>query len=122
MGGGALAAFWILRVPNQVWLQLPIAVFLSVGCFLGWLIAVRTLGMKALWPAGAGESWSWLAASLLWAPLVFVPLHYFTQGYVTSLGNVVMLAFYQLPVNALALAAGRRVWKPPAPSANQPRQ
>jgi len=122
IGGGALAAFWIPRMPNQVWLQVPIAVLLSVGFFLVWLIAVRTLRIKALWPVGTGESWTWLAASLLWAPLVFVPLHYFTQGYLTSLGNVVALAFYQLPVNALALAAGRLVWKSLAPGANQPRQ
>jgi len=41
--------------------------------------------------------------SLLWAPLVFVPLHYFTQGYLTSIGNLLTLAVYQFPVNAIAL-------------------
>jgi hypothetical protein len=93
-----------------------------VGFFLVWLIAVRTLRIKALWPVGTGESWTWLAASLLWAPLVFVPLHYFTQGYLTASAMSWRWRSNQLPVNALALAAGRLVWKSLAPGANQPRQ
>jgi hypothetical protein len=101
--GGALAAFWILGLPNQVWLQLPIAMVLSVGCFCAWVLSLRMLGWKGLQLAGSKEPRACLAVSLLWAPLVFVPLHYFTQGYLTSIGNLVALALYQLPVNALAL-------------------
>jgi hypothetical protein len=103
IAGGALAAFRILGVPNQVWLQLPVAVVLSAGCFCTWILFLRVLRLKRLQPAGSKELRACLAASLVWAPLVFVPLHYFTQGYVTSLGNLVALALYQLPVNALAL-------------------
>ena len=103
IAAGALAAFRILGVPNQVWLQLPIAVVLSVGCFCAWVLSLRILRWKVLQPAGPKELRASLAASLLWAPVVFVPLHYFTQGYLTSIGNLVALALYQLPVNALAL-------------------
>ena len=103
IGAGALAAFRILGVPNQVWLQLPIAVVLSVGCFCAWVLLLRILGWKVLQPAGSKELRACLAVSLLWAPLVFVPLHYFTQGYLTSIGNLVALALYQVPVNTVAL-------------------
>ncbi len=103
IGGGALAAFHILGVPNQVWLQLPIAVALSAVCFWGWVLSLRALRLGKMRPVTSGELGICFAASLLWAPLVFVPLHYFTQGYLTGIGNLVGLALYQLPVNALAL-------------------
>ena len=103
IAGGALAAYRILGVSNQVWLQLPIAVVLSVDCFCAWVLLLRILGLKGLKLVSSKEFMACLAISLLWAPLVFVPLHYFTQGYLTSLGNLVALALYQLPVNALAL-------------------
>jgi hypothetical protein len=103
IAGGALAAFRILGVPNQFWLQLPIAVVLSIGCFCAWILSLRVLRWSGLQPAGAKELGACWAASLVWAPLVFVPLHYFTQGYWTSVGNLLALALYQLPINALAL-------------------
>ena len=112
IAGGALAAFQILGVPNQAWLQLPVAVVLSAGCFCAWILFLRVLRLKRLQPAGSRELGACLAASLAWAPLVFVPLHYFTQGYVTSLGNLVALALYQLPVNALALFGSSILPKP----------
>ncbi len=105
IAGGALAASRILGVSNQLRLQLPIAVVLSVGCFWLWLLSLRLLGWKVLQPASPKELGACLVASLLWAPLVFVPLHYFTQGYLTAIGNLVALAIYQVPVNALALFA-----------------
>jgi hypothetical protein len=103
IAAGALAAFRILGVPNQVRLQLPIAVVLSVGCYWAWLLSLRILGWKRLQLATPKELGACLAMSFLWAPLVFVPLHYFTQGYLTSIGNLIAMAFYQLPVNAVAL-------------------
>ena len=103
VGGGAVAAFQILGVPNQVWLQLPIAIGLSVILFSGWILALRALGFGRLQLVGGNEFGICLGLSVLWAPLVFVPLHYLTQGYLTSIGNLVALALYQVPVNALAL-------------------
>lgn len=88
---------------NQVGLQLPIAVALSIGSFLLWVLLLRIVGWRKWCVLGAGEYGASLLGSVLWGVLVFVPLHYFTQGYVTSPGNLVALALYQLPVNALAL-------------------
>jgi hypothetical protein len=112
IGGGGMAAFQILGVPNQVWLQLPIAVALSVGGFCAWILFLRVLPWRRLQPARSNELIACLAVSLALAPLVFVPLHYFTQGYITSLGNLLALALYQLPVNTLALFGSSILMRP----------
>ena len=46
IGGGGLLAFRILGVPNQVWLQLPVAIILSVGLFCAWILALRPQYMR----------------------------------------------------------------------------
>jgi hypothetical protein len=53
--------------------------------------------------------WTYLLA-LLWTPLIFVPLHSVTQGYLTSFSNIIATWLFQLPTNALALliAGGMR--------------
>ena len=103
IAGGAIAAFRILGVANQIVLQLPIAILISVGSFWGWMFLLRVFGLGNLQLVSSKELGNCLLFSVLWAPLVFVPLHYFTQGYLTSLGNLIAVALYQLPVNALAL-------------------
>ena len=100
---GAVAASRILGVTNQVWLQLPLAVALTLVLFLAWTWLLPAVGLGSLMSLRPSDRRGCLGLSLLWAPLVFVPLHYVTQGYLTRPGNLVALALYQLPVNALAL-------------------
>lgn len=52
-----------------------------------------------VWPSLAGV---WLV-SLLWSPAIFFPLHYFTQGYVAAVSNVVAIWQFQAPVNAICV-------------------
>ncbi len=103
IGGGAVAAHQITGVPNQVQWQLPIAVILSIGFFVAWILFFRVFHFKQMQLVEPKERWVCWGLSILWGPLVFVPLHYLTQGYLTDAGNLVALALYQLPVNALAL-------------------
>jgi hypothetical protein len=100
---GAVAGSRIMGASNQIWLQLPIAIVLSLGFFCLWLLALRGLKLTRLQPVSWKELGACLVASVLMSPLVFVPLHYFSQGYVTGVGNLMALVLYQLPVNALAL-------------------
>ena len=37
-------------------------------------------------------------------PVIFVPVHYVMTGYLTGIGNILAIAAYQFPMNALALA------------------
>jgi hypothetical protein len=115
VGGGAIAAFQVWGVPNQVWLQLPIAVGLSIILFSTWMLVLGASGFRRLQFLEAKEAGVCLVLSVVWAPAIFVPLHYVTQEYLTSIGNLIALALYVLPVNALALAASsvlqRAVWR-----------
>ncbi len=112
IGAGAAIAFRLLGKPNQVWLQLPLAVVISVASFCAWILCLRVFRWTRLRPSEPNDFISTLAVSLVWAPLIFVPLHYFTQGYLSSIGNLIALAIYQIPVNALALTGGRVCWAP----------
>jgi hypothetical protein len=114
IAGGALTAFHILGVANQVGLQLPVAILLTVGFFCAWIFFLRVLGLTRLSCASPKECWASWGISILWAPLLFIPLHYFTQGYVTGSGNLIALALYQVPVNILALVAASTLQAPEA--------
>ena len=105
IGIGAVVAYRVSGVPNQVWLQLPVAVLATLVLFCGWVLAARLFIGRHVQPPGHTELVFWLFMSLIWAPIVFLPLHYLTQGYLTSVGNFVALALYQVPVNSLALVA-----------------
>ncbi len=103
IAGGAVVASWALEVNNQIWLQLPAAVFLTALFFCGWVFASGLAGLLRLRLADGKELAGCFIGSIIWAPLVFVPLHYFTQGYLTSIGNLIALAAFQVPVNCLLM-------------------
>ena len=105
IGFGAILAFMFTGAPNQIWLQLPIAVWLTWFIAAAWFIAIRLLRLEALTLAGAVEGFLSILASILLSPVIFVPLHYVTQGYVTSIGNLISLATYQFFVNAVVVFA-----------------
>jgi hypothetical protein len=112
IGVGASIAFGITGKSNQVWLQVPIAVILTIVGFGIWMLLLRALGLRRLQPVSRKEVAAYFLAALVWAPVVFVPLHYLTQGYLTSIGNLVGLALFQFPVNAIAAFGSFALLKP----------
>lgn len=100
--------FRLVQAGHQVAIQLPVAVASSLLLFVLWVWMLRTLHLKGLHLATAAESMSCWALAFVWNPLIFVPLHYFTQHYLTSVDNLVAMALYQAPVNLLALYITRR--------------
>lgn len=113
IGIGAAAAYQLTGSADQVWLQVPVAVVVTIAVFGLWLIATRFRRLASLQPRNTNElAWS-LAASLAWGIVVFIPIHFVTQGYVTSLGNIVALVLYQLPVNTVALFGSIAIARPP---------
>lgn len=100
---GAVLAYNITGTPNRFSLQVSIAVCTTLACFCGWVAVVGALRWRTLRITGACEALWCLTASILWNPVIFFPLHYFTQGYVSSVRNIAALAIYQIPVNAVAL-------------------
>ncbi len=106
------ATYKILGVGRQLLVQIPVAVLVSVAAFAVWYyLALKVAsGGVALGNRGA-YVWTY-ALAFAWFPVVFVPLHYVAQGYLTSFANIYNMWLFQAPTNAFALAAaalaGRR--------------
>ena len=104
--------YYAVRPGNQIAVQVPIAVMFSVLLYLAWTLVLRLLPFSRLHLHSTAEKgWAFIA-SLVWGPVVFVPLHYFTQGYLTSVGNIAALIMFQAPVNAIAMLVAFKVTQP----------
>ena len=91
---------------NQRALQTPLAIILNIALFLVWTwLVVRYLSRYSL--QKTSEFYLVYFAAGIWNPIIFIPVHYFTQGYLTSLGNIIVLWMYQVLVNLPVLALAR---------------
>ncbi|MEE9457574.1 MAG: hypothetical protein V3W11_10545 [bacterium] len=99
------ALYKISGVAYQLAVQVPVAVLISVGGFALWYVAARRLGGEWFRLRGlSGYVWTYVLA-LAWLPALFAPLHYVTQGYLTSFANIYYTWLFQAPTNVAALAA-----------------
>ena len=95
--------YHLLKPANQLAVQLPVAAILSIIAFVAWSWLIQHLAFKRLALQEPSEFLWIYIVSLLWFPIIFVPLHYVTQGYLTAVGNIVAVLFFQLPVNGMAI-------------------
>ena len=108
---GIIVGFVVYHVHStgdQIGTQVPIGVLLSILLYLAWVLLLRTLPFAKLTLQNTREHVLVGACSLLWNPIIFIPLHYFTQGYLTGVGNIIALALFQAPVNTIAISVA---WK-----------
>ena len=104
----------ILKTTHQLLVQIPVAVILSIGIFLVWMTFVRIPLLKPI-SVKSLKDFSWIfLASLAWGPIIFIPLHFGSQGYLTGSGNIIALFQFQLPVNVLAILVARRMIQTPS--------
>ena len=101
---GGFALWKACPVLPQRIMQIPASTLLTVTLFLVWTRASR-LTLPAWTLRGRPEYARTYNAALVWNPLLFSFLHYATQGYLTDAGNIFALAWFQLPVNFIALQA-----------------
>ncbi len=113
--GGVLVGFAFYKISRtafQLAFQVPVAVLISVAGFATWYFIVGRVARGALALHGSAAYVGTYALVFAWFPALFVPLHYATQGYLTSFANIYYMWLFQAPTNALALAAlylaGRR--------------
>lgn len=105
-------AYHLLKPANQIAIQVPVAATVCIIGFVSWIAFAQRLALKGFSKPRGGElAWVYLAA-LLWNPILFVPLHYLTQGYLTSMGNILGLWLFQIPVNLLAILAAHKLSGP----------
>jgi len=95
--------YTLLKPANQILIQLPVAIFLSIVTFLLWTLLLPRLRWKEMLLIERKDYLLVLLGALIVTPFVFYPLHYVTQGYVARFSNVLAVWAFQVPVNALAL-------------------
>jgi hypothetical protein len=102
----SVVAGFIIWMPfegtNQLTVQTPAAVFVSIGFTLVWMrFLARYIPDWSL--QGRREHALTYIAAFFWSPILFTAIHYVKEGYLTSFGNILALAIFQLPVNFIAL-------------------
>jgi len=99
-------AYKAIGGPNQLAVQVPTAVFLSIGGFAVWsALAARLPWLRdGSWTLAAAVQ-TYVAALVL-GPALFAALHFASEHYVTSLANLVAVLLFQIPTNLLAVGLG----------------
>lgn len=107
--GAILIAFGIYKLilqiisVNQRAVQTPMAILVNIVLFAFWTwLVIRFCSRYSLHKTG--DYYLVYFTAGLWNPIIFIPLHYFTQGYITSFGNIIVLWMYQVIVNLPVLA------------------
>ena len=90
-------------IRDTVAVQVSIAAVACIVAFVLFVYVVGRVGPRRLALARRSDLLLIGSLSLVWAPTIFVTLHYATQGYLTSSENIVGLWVFQVPTNALAV-------------------
>ncbi|MEN8006381.1 MAG: hypothetical protein ABFS42_05165 [Candidatus Krumholzibacteriota bacterium] len=111
-----LIGFWIFSLSargEQRLIQGTAAMVVAVLLVASWLVLFRKFNRLQV-------EFDYIRVFLLvfvCTPVLFVPVHYVITGYLTGIGNILAVAAYQFPMNALALAVAaailRRMEKAP---------
>jgi hypothetical protein len=88
---------------NQLAVQIPVAGATCIITFLVWTLVLARRVWSGLFLRGTHEYLWVFGAGLLWSPAIFVPLHLFTQGYLTSFENILSMWYFQIPASAVTL-------------------
>jgi len=97
------AVYRLVGLRNQIAVQVLTAGIVCVVAFAVWGFVIHRLSHGRLSLADLKELGVAYAAALLWTPVLLVPVHYVTQGYLTSFGNLLATWLFQVPFNLLAL-------------------
>ncbi|UCF04713.1 MAG: hypothetical protein JSV33_12415 [bacterium] len=105
-------AYKLSEHANQLAVQVPVAGAVCIISFLVWTLVVT----RSMWGGLSlreTHEYLWVfGAALLWSPVIFVPLHLITQGYLTSFGNILAMWLFQIPASAVTLFVSWRWFHP----------
>jgi len=93
---GGFYIFKAFRFSNQMVVQSFIAIIINIMILFVWYyinnLYLKSYGMviKAI------KNLIYVSlAGMLWTPFVFIPIHFVTQGYMTSFENIIAIWIYQ---------------------------
>ncbi len=89
--------FWKLVGGRQIMVQSLVGVLIANLSFWMWIKWSVARGIRVA--ENNYQATGFWILSLLLPAIIFVPLHYFTQGYLTSWGNISAITLYVIPVN-----------------------
>jgi hypothetical protein len=105
-----LRAVWPV---DQILVQAPVAVIVLIMGFTAWYLVISRPALQHLRLVGWGEFTAVFLLSLVWTPLIFLPLHYLTQGYLSTIDNILAIFYFQVPANFIALLTATWLVKQP---------
>jgi len=88
---------------DQLVIQAPAAVLVLILGFSVWYMLINRTPLPGVRLDGIGEMVAVYLLSLFITPLFFLPLHYLTQGYISSLDNLLSILYFQIPTNIITL-------------------
>ncbi len=95
--------YHFFRKYDQLAIQVPIAVVFSIIVFITWIVILKSKKISRLFPEDWIQFLVIFLLSLAWAPVIFVPVHFISQGYLTSFGNIFWTWVFQIPTNIIIL-------------------
>jgi hypothetical protein len=88
---------------DQLLIQVPVAVLTLILGFTAWYLLICRTPLQRFRIVGWGEFIAIYILSLAVTPLIFLPLHYLTQGYISSADNNLSILYFQIPTNFITL-------------------
>ena len=107
---GGFMVYYLAPWDQQLAIQIPVALLLNTAAFVAWFALTHRGRWRRLALREPVDLLSVFAVALLWTPLIFVPLHLVMSGYLTSVGNLLAGAFYQVAANLLVLPICGKLW------------
>ena len=94
---------------NQLPIQILVATAASVSGYVLLYYVLKKISPKTLVTKPIDLIWIFVIA-LIWNPVIFIPLHYVTQGYLTEPGNILGMMLFQIPTNSIVLFIVYSLW------------
>lgn len=98
-----LVIYYVLKVPDQKMIQLPIAVLLTCILFSTYIYIYSNTKIGKNNYINIKYGFIIFIFSLIFVPVIFIPTHFITQGYLTSLGNIIAMWKFQAITNIIAI-------------------
>lgn len=104
--------YYMIKGQNQIIIQAPIAIVLSCIIFSTYLYIYSKTKIGRDRYISATNCYMIYIYSLVWSPIIFISIHYITQGYLTSFENILYQWLFQIITNIIVIFISRLVVKP----------